>query len=218
MEQKINKMKLVFDIGANRGNMTNFFIEESERVVCFEPNLELLSHIRNRFSSIIDKQIFLDCRGLSDKEETKTFRISNADTISTFSEDWINNSRFTGSHNWDKSVEVKTTTLDNIIDEYGIPDFVKIDVEGYELEVIKGLTKMLDSTTFSFEWAEEQYEKMKEIYEYLNNLGYMNFSFTYGDDCTYGDGLVWKSWNDLDIHNDIDPARKYKWGMIYFKK
>lgn len=210
--------KLVFDIGANRGNMTNFFIGQSEKVICFEPNQELLSHIRNRFKSMIDSRIFLDSRGLSDKEETKTFKISNADTISTFSEDWIHNSRFTGSYNWDKLVEVKTTTLDNIIDEYGIPDFIKIDVEGYELEVIQGLTKLLDSTTFSFEWAEEQYEKMKEIYEHLNNLGYMNFSFTYGDDCTFGDELIWKSWNDLDIHNDIDPSRKFKWGMIYFKK
>jgi FkbM family methyltransferase len=209
--------KLVFDIGANRGNMTSFFIEHSEKVVCFEPNQELLSHIQNRFSSMIDTRIFLDSRGLSDKEETKTFKISNADTISTFSEDWINNSRFTGSYNWDKLVEVKTTTIDKIIDEYGVPDFIKIDVEGYELEVIKGLTKLLDSTTFSFEWVEEQYEKMKEIYEHLNNIGYMNFSFTYGDDCTFGDGL-WKSWEDLDIHNDIDPSRKLKWGMIYFKK
>jgi FkbM family methyltransferase len=209
--------KLVFDIGANRGNMAEFFLARSEKTVCFEPNPSLISYLNNRFTNYLDK-IIIDSRGLSDKIETKVFKISNADTISTFSEDWINRSRFTGEYNWDNSIEVQTTTLDQIIDEYGIPDFVKIDVEGYELQVIKGLTKLLESTVFSFEWAEEQYQNMNDIAKILNDLGYTKFSFTYSDECTFGENLEWTSWEELSFHNQINPERKYLWGMIYFKK
>jgi FkbM family methyltransferase len=85
--------KLVFDIGANRGNMADFFLKGSDKVVCFEPNPSLIEHLRNRFSEVPKEKIVFDSRGLSNKIERKIFKISNADTISTFSDDWINQSR-----------------------------------------------------------------------------------------------------------------------------
>ena len=44
------------------------------------------------------------------------------------------------SYNWVKSINVKVDTLDNILTKFGIPKFINIDVEGYELEVMEGLT------------------------------------------------------------------------------
>jgi FkbM family methyltransferase len=212
-----NMKNLVFDIGANRGNMTEFFLRNSNRVVCFEPNPSLIEHLRNRFSYISKERIIFDDRGISDKEGKKIFNISNADTISTFSEEWINKSRFTGKYNWGASIEVETTTIDSIIEQYGIPDFVKIDVEGHELEVIKGFTKTLSETIFSFEWAEEQYHNMIQISEIVKKLGYLKFAFTYSDECTFGENLTWTNWDQLSFHERIDINRKELWGMIYFK-
>jgi FkbM family methyltransferase len=214
--EKAKKMKrLIFDIGANKGEMANFFLNHTEKVICFEPNPTLIDLLKRRFST--SDKIVIDSRGLSDKIEEKTFNISNADTISTFSEDWISNSRFANQYRWDTEVKVQTTTIDQAIEEYGIPDFVKIDVEGYELEVISGLTKLHKETTFSFEWAEEQYDRMKRIAEYLINLGYSKFAFTYGDAVTFGDDLQWSTWNELSLHTDINVNRKWNWGMILFK-
>jgi len=217
--------KLIFDIGCNHGNMTDVFLLHTDKVICFEPNPRLVEHLKRKFSSYLNDRVIIDSRGLSNSIEKKVFRISNLDTISTFSDDWITKSRFAvanncnlkGQYHWNEEVIVQTATLDQVIKEYGIPDFVKIDVEGYELEVIRGLNKLHKDTVFSFEWAEEQYDKMNEIITHLKNLGYEKFAFTYGDFVTFGENLNWTSWEDLNIHEDIDVNRKNRWGMILFK-
>jgi FkbM family methyltransferase len=209
-------MKIAFDIGANIGQTVDELLPNYDKIICFEPNPSLVTVIRNKFFN--NDKVTIEELGLSDKIETKKFNISNSHVVSTFSEDWINNSRFTNVYNWDTSIEVKTTTLDEIINKYGIPYFIKIDVEGYEYEVIKGLTKLLENTYFAFEWAEEQYGVVNKTIEYLKELGYQNFVYTYQDSLLTLENIEWGKWEDLTIHNDINEDRKEKWGMIYFKK
>lgn len=208
-------MKLIFDIGANNGNTVEFYRKLSEKIVCFEPNTGLVESLKDRFKN---QNVIVDSRGLSNQEGVKKFMLSNSNTISTFSESWVKDSRFSNSYTWNQSIDVETTTLDSIIDQYGTPDFVKIDVEGYEYEVLIGLTKLLDKTVFAFEWAEEQYPKIIETVDHLQKIGYKNYGFTYGDKPSIGEKIKFTSWGSLDLHKDIIPQRKSKWGMIYFKK
>ena len=208
--------KIAFDIGANIGQTVDELLPNYDKIICFEPNPNLVTIIKNKFFN--NDKVTIEELGLSDKIETKKFNISNSHVVSTFSEDWINNSRFTNVYNWDTSIDVKTTTLDEVIDKYGIPYFIKIDVEGYEYEVLKGLTKLLENTYFAFEWAEEQYEIVNKTVKYLKELGYNNFSYTYQDSLLTLENIEWGKWEDLTIHNDINEDRKEKWGMIYFKK
>jgi hypothetical protein len=51
---------------------------------------------------------------------------------------------------WDRSVEVEVLTLDNLIAIYGEPAFCKIDVEGFEVEVLMGLTRPLRGMSFEY--------------------------------------------------------------------
>ena len=91
-------------------------------------------------------------KGLCEKECIRTFHLSNASTISSFSDEWISsvkNTRFKG-FNRDRTMEVEMTTLDKLIETYGIPVFIKIDVEGYELEVLKGLSKPVRLISFEY--------------------------------------------------------------------
>lgn len=208
--------KIAFDIGANIGQTVDELLPNYDKIICFEPNPNLVTIIKNKFFN--NDKVTIEELGLSDKIETKKFNISNSHVVSTFSEDWINNSRFTNVYNWDTSIDVKTTTLDEVINKYGTPYFIKIDVEGYEYEVIKGLTKLLENTYFAFEWAEEQYGMVNKTIEYLKELGYQNFAYTYQDSLLTLENIEWGKWEDLTIHNDINEDRKEKWGMIYFKK
>ena len=93
-----------------------------------------------------------------------------------------------------------------------------VDVEGYEYEVLLGLNVLLENTVFAFEWAEEQFDGVQKSVKHLQNVGYNNFAFIYGDSPSLGNNLEYKSWEELEINNDIIPSRKNKWGMIYFKK
>jgi hypothetical protein len=51
---------------------------------------------------------------------------------------------------WDSTVEVSVTTLDDLICEYGLPRFCKIDVEGYELEALQGLTYPIPALSLEY--------------------------------------------------------------------
>jgi FkbM family methyltransferase len=209
------KFNLIFDIGANIGNTVSQFNTVANKVICFEPNPILVNHLKNRF---INDSVIVDERGVSNKGGTQTFKISNADTISTLSEDWVTNSRFTESYIWDNHIQIETVTLDSIIEQYGIPDYVKIDVEGHEYELLTSFTKFLPDTLFSFEWAEEQKSKIDLTMQHLNKLGYDSFAFTDADEILFDEHIHWSKLKDFNFIELLDSERKEKWGMIYFKK
>lgn len=208
-------MKLVFDIGSNIGKTAEIFSNKSEKVICFEPNPSLADHLIQKFSG---KNVIVDRRGISNGVGKKIFKISNADTISTFSEDWITNSRFSRDYIWRNEVEVETTTLNEIINQYGQPDYIKIDVEGHEFEVLTSFDTVLENTLVCFEWAEEQKEKIIKILNHIKNLGYSKFYFTEADDVTFEDSIVWRNFESLGLIEILNSDRKEKWGMVYFKK
>jgi FkbM family methyltransferase len=208
-------MKLVFDIGANIGNTVEQFTLINSKVICFEPNPTLASELRGRFEN---SSVVVDERAVSDKNGTQIFKISNANTISTLSEDWITNSRFTESYTWDTHVQVETVTLDSIVEQYGEPDYIKIDVEGHEFEVLTSFTKLLPNTLLSFEWAEEQKSKIESTIHYLNKLGYNMFGYTEFDKILFDNEIDWKEYKNFDLIESLIPERKEKWGMIYIKK
>jgi len=208
-------MNLVFDIGSNVGTTVEFFSQKANKVIGFEPNPRLVEILREKFNN---RNVIIDSRGLSNEIGEKKFRIANVDTISTFSEDWVNNSRFTGGYSWNEGIIVDTTTLDSVIEQYGTPDYIKIDVEGYEFEVLTSLTKVLENTIISFEWAEEQKNKIEQTIKYLFNLGYKKFSYTEADKILMDVEIDWRTIDKLNLIENLDDQRKDKWGMIYVKK
>lgn len=209
------KKNLIFDIGANRGRTAEIFINHSEKVICFEPNPDLVSYLRKRFCNT---NLSIDNRAISHEKGMQEFKLANADTISTLSQDWVQNSRFTGEYSWDNSIMVETLTLSDAIAEYGIPDYIKIDTEGYEYEILTSFHEVLPDTLIAFEWAEEQKEKIALTLKHLNNLGYDNFAYTEGDPVLFENQITWSAFNDFKLIDILDSSRKALWGMIYFKK
>ena len=87
-------------------------------------------------------------------------------------------------------------------------------MEGYELSVVRGLTKK--ASTLAFEWTEEGFENnAKKCVEHLKNIGYSKFG--YSNSKTETGGLVeceFMNWEDLGIHKLIN-GKQEEWGMIY---
>lgn len=208
-------MNLVFDIGANTGYTVEHFRQRAKSVVAFEPNPDLANNLRTRFQGM---NVIVDERGLSNECGRKIFHLCNAHTISTFSPEWISHSRFTGTYNWDKSIEVETLTLDHAIEIYGTPDYIKIDVEGYEFEVLSCFESLLENTIISFEWAEEQKDKITETIKHLRKIGYDSFAYTDGDVILHEGEINWSNYEKFQFLENLDPPRKKRWGMCYIKK
>jgi len=208
-------MNLIFDIGANRGLFTDKCLNNypNIKIILIEPNPSLFNFLREKYKTNTNI-IVLNYIVSQNFDEVIDFHISNADTISTASKDWINSSRFTNHYKWNQTIQVLSTNLDKLINDYGEPNLIKIDVEGYEYEVISGLSKKTNE--ICFEWAEEQYEKINKTCNYLITLGYNDFGYIEGDEYLVKP-TIYTSWADSQIHKNIDPNRKEKWGMIWVK-
>lgn len=165
---------LIFDVGANVGKTAEIYDFLKCKIICFEPQPECFNILKMKFKD--NQNIILEQIGLGAKNESIDLYLCHSNTISTFSKQWVEKSRFTKNHIWDKTIKAKIFTLNEMIDKYGKPKFIKIDVEGYEYNVLKGLTKPID--LISFEAANEMMPAVIKCIEYLYTLGYDKFNFT----------------------------------------
>lgn len=202
---------LIFDIGGNRGAFADCYINLNNTIVIVEANNDLATSLGFKYS--LNNNIHVLSCAVSDKIGKVTFYISNADTISTLSTDWIDNSRFTGSYQW-RPVEVQAVTLDYLINLYGEPDFLKLDVEGHELEAVMGLS--IKVPLLAFEFAEESKDKIIATIRRLQEIGFTEFGYTWADNYTDRPS-IYSKWEDLGLEEQLVPERKDKWGMIYAK-
>jgi FkbM family methyltransferase len=132
--------------------------------------------------------------------------------ISTFAEHW-KTGRFSNS-NWDKRIMVDVTTLDDLINKFGNPKYIKIDVEGFEHQVILGLTKK--SGIISFEFTSEFIKDTYKSIDYLISLGYLDFNYSHGERRKFF--TQWTTAYSIkeDIKNNIKKDNLL-WGDLYCK-
>lgn len=206
------KMNLIFDIGGHVGLFTEECLNKypDSKIVVIEANKDLYSNLHLKYNEN-PKVVALNYLVSETTGNIENFYLCDYSQISTASIDWIQNSRF-NSHNFYTSVGVMTVNLDSLIKIFGKPDLIKIDVEGYELEVISGLSQKVGE--ICFEWAEEQYDKINETCQKLKSLGYNNFGYIIGDDFLKKPDF-YTSWEGSDFHQIVNPNQKDKWGMIW---
>jgi FkbM family methyltransferase len=154
--QFVLKKDLVFDVGANVGEYTELFVGLGARVIAVEPNVELVPGLKRVWPF---DRVTVECVALGSEEGSADLYLCGRDYLSTLSSQWIavaeRSERFSGIH-WSEKVAVPVSTLDTLIRNYGMPKFIKIDVEGFEQEVLAGLSVAPKFLSFEFnsEFAE----------------------------------------------------------------
>jgi FkbM family methyltransferase len=172
---------LAFDIGAHVGDRISSFRRLGARVVALEPQpgpARAIALIHGR-----DSQVSLLQAACGDREGTVTLKINSANpTVSTASDAFVAAARGAGGWQdqvWDSEITVASTTLDALIALFGVPDLVKIDVEGFEAHVLAGLTQPVP--VISFEFTTIQRDVAEACLALLETLGPYRFNVALGE-------------------------------------
>ena len=183
---------LCFDIGAHVGNRTRCWLDLGARVIAVEPDPAMATVLRALFGRRPSAEIVETAVGASAGSGT-LYVSRRTPTVTTLSADWmeaVSRSRGFGGVAWDDRRHVEVTTLDALIARYGLPDFCKIDVEGFEAEVLAGLSQPLPA--LSFEVVPAARWVADECLERLGKLADYRFNITVGERHAF----AWRDWID----------------------
>lgn len=178
--QFMDKTSLVFDVGANIGSRTEVFAELARRVISIEPQDSCVDILFQKSVKISNMHVCKAALGASEGEAD--IMISDAHQLSSLSLEWIGAVQKSGRfahHKWRDVERVSVTTLDKLIEQFGVPDFIKIDVEGYEFEVLKGLSRPVKA--LSFEFTPEYLSEAIMCIGYLTANKMREFNYSLGE-------------------------------------
>jgi FkbM family methyltransferase len=187
----------IYDIGANKGQNIEYFLSVSKKVIAVEPINELCLQIEKNFQKSIknNELTILNFAVVSDENTASFDFYLNRDK--SWESSLIKNEKF-------KKVTVSATTLNKLFKQYGYPDCIKIDIEGYDFQVLKYMA----SSNILPDYLSIEIQNKKTLDFAINNFSYEYFNFVLGhrisEDYKH---LNLKTHSSGPLGNDL----KFKW-------
>lgn len=184
---------LVFDVGAHLGDRSVACASLGARVVAIEPQPRVAAWLRRIVGR--NERIVIRTEAVGAEVGSASLAVSRRNpTVSTLTESWPGSiaERHPGfrSVRWEESIEVPVVTLDMLIEAHGVPRFCKIDVEGYEAEVLAGLSHPVRA--LSVEFVAGEMDVATACVERLLALGPYRFNVVLGERRDF----VFDDWRD----------------------
>jgi FkbM family methyltransferase len=185
MSNLINTPKyndLIYDVGMHKGEDTEFYLSKGFRVVAFEANSELVSLCRVRLKRFIDQEqlrivegAIVDMDAIAAGQKGVHFYKNDQDsTWGTVCADWAERNSRLGTKS--SMIEVDVINCVDVMQENGVPHFLKIDIEGVDMVFLKALRNFQERPDYvSIESDKTSYANIKQEIDTLISLGYDSF-------------------------------------------
>lgn len=205
---------LIFDIGANAGAKTDVFLRLGARVVAVDPDATCSRMIEERFLKfrLHPRPVTIVTSAVSNAIGTGEMLIDGpGSAVNTMSPKWAeslkrNKTTFAGGHcglEFRQTKFVETTTIDELIAQHGVPFFVKIDVEGHELNTLRGLHRPVPYLSFEVNLSDFRREGVECVHALAELAPSGRFNYT--ADCA--DVLELQEWLSADDFSGVlDPC------------
>lgn len=181
---------LVFDVGAHVGTRARAMRAAGARVVALEPQAPFTTFLR----MTLPDDIRLVEAAAGGAETLAEMAVSSLHpTVSSLKAGFVEDAGATHGFDhvrWDRKQQVQVTTLDRLIAEEGLPRYIKIDVEGFELEVLSGLSQPVEMV--SVEYLPGLSGLTQAVIDRLMELGPYRFNPVTGENGAF----LWAEWRD----------------------
>ncbi len=172
---------IAFDIGAHVGDRVASFRRLGCRVVAVEPQPALQRALKWLYGR--DRHVVLERLAVGPTAGRLELKVNVRNpTVTTASDAFIKAADGAAGwegQRWDKTIEVPVVTLDDLIARHGRPAFIKIDVEGFEDDVLAGLSAPVPA--LSFEFTTIQRDVAYAVLSRLARLGDYRFDMSIGE-------------------------------------
>jgi FkbM family methyltransferase len=206
---------LVFDIGANLGNRVRAFRRLGCKVVAVEPQRSCVAALRREFGG--DSEVVIVPAAAGKLPGRAVLRTSPDHVLSSLSDEFIERTKASGrfaASEWTGSEEVDVVTLDGLVLEHGLPRLLKMDVEGYEPNVVAGLSQPVP--VVSLEWTPELSENAVDTVRRLGDLGDYRFNLSWGESMRLSKP-VWWTYDEVLAVIELMEGESLMFGDIYAK-
>jgi FkbM family methyltransferase len=153
---------LCFDVGANIGSLSEIFLSNGFSVVAFEPQAVCRRELKARCANFANFNV-MEC-ALGSEEGSKTLNLRANSGQASMVEDWE------GERSG--SVSVVVSTLDAQIQRWGRPFYCKIDVEGFEWDVLSGLSESLPLLSIEYHTSDKGIAEACRCLQRLKAIGF----------------------------------------------
>lgn len=167
---------LIFDLGMNDGSDTAFYLAKGFSVVGVDAAEDLCGMVRSKFQSEIDAgRLMVENVAVTDSEGPITFYANEKSVWGTTRKDWAErNGKL--SHVATAVATVDGVPLSYLVSKYGIPYYLKIDIEGADLAALSGLYGQSELPAYvSIESEKVCWDNLTLEFDALSELGYTRF-------------------------------------------